>query len=430
MGKLDYILNLLLPDNLTHLGFKLADRFDRQHVLGIFLVALCTLAFNSNVGQAGIGTINQAKVSNNGPVPQNTVIAQPQMLLLLFDQYFYSPAFEVIADQFLHGKTHIVGHQCDNCSVTSSFREYNFHTPQLIHGSNALSQFVARRFPEALDTVPPTGAVENVLAVRTCFVFGRVDRQPTIGLTHTDIPPFSFFAGIDHLWTEIERIEQNGYVEPIRNLCISNDISGQYRELLKWNLKRLGVLFLDVQPGAKRNGHASVPEAGLENRMSVTVLSGGVMVDLSDGLHFLGPFNGLGVIDNQQALFAALLIEPLEHTTCLMGNHRHFVKLTSPQEFAMIGSVRGVPQQPDEPVDGRSVANADRYDKWTIIGVHMGCNPAFDWLEKSCCFLRNFTDSKHKASMLQSVARHNTYRHSRLLLFNYDYLQNRSDRSV
>ena len=71
MTTLNNILNLLPPDDLTHMGFKLTDRFDRQHVLGIFLVALCTLAFNANVGQAGIGTVHQAKVSNNSPLSMN-----------------------------------------------------------------------------------------------------------------------------------------------------------------------------------------------------------------------------------------------------------------------------------------------------------------------------------------------------------------------
>jgi hypothetical protein len=155
-----------------------------------------------------------------------------------------------------------------------------------------------------------------------------------------------------------------------------------------------------------------------------------MMMDLSDRLHLLGPLNGLCIIDNEQALFASLLIEPSEHTPCLMSHHSHFVKLTSPQEFAMISSVRGVPQQLYESVNGCSVADADCYDQWAIIAVHVGCYPAFDRLEKSCCFLWDFTDSKHKASMLGSIAQHNTYRHSRLSLFKHHYLQNRAHRSV
>jgi len=65
MTTLNDILNLLLPDDLTHAGFKLTDRFDRQHILGLVLVALCMLAVNANMGQAGIGTIYKAKVSNH-----------------------------------------------------------------------------------------------------------------------------------------------------------------------------------------------------------------------------------------------------------------------------------------------------------------------------------------------------------------------------
>lgn len=42
-------------DDLTHLDFNLADRFDRQHVLGVFLEALRTLAIKPNAGQTRKG---------------------------------------------------------------------------------------------------------------------------------------------------------------------------------------------------------------------------------------------------------------------------------------------------------------------------------------------------------------------------------------
>ncbi len=83
MAKLNHILNLLLPDHPTHLSFELTNRRNRQHVLGLVFMALCTWAFNANVGQAGIGTVHQAKVSNYSPDPQNAVIAQPRCCFAL-----------------------------------------------------------------------------------------------------------------------------------------------------------------------------------------------------------------------------------------------------------------------------------------------------------------------------------------------------------
>ena len=339
------------------------------------------------MGQAGIGTIDQAKVSNNSPVPQNTVIAQPKMLLLFFDHNFNRPTFEVIPNHLFNGKTYIIGYQRDYSPITSPFREDNLDKVQLVHGSNALREFIAGCFPEPLNTVPPTRTIQKVLTIRTHLMFRSVGCQPTIGLADTDIPPLPLF---DHSGAEIERIEQDGHVELIRNLCIMNDIFGQSSQFLEAEIKLFGVFFFDVQPGAKRNRHTSVPETCLDNVMSVTIFSGGMMMDLSDSLHLLGPLNGLSVVDDEQALFASLLIEPSEHTPCLVGDHIHLVKLTSPQEFAMIRSVRGVPQQLYEPVNGRSVADADCYDERTIIGVHVGSYPAFDRLEKICCFFLGF----------------------------------------
>jgi hypothetical protein len=261
-------------------------------------------------------------------------------------------------------------------------------------------------------------------------MFSRINCQTTIGLADPDIPPFSLFAGIGHCRAEIEGIKQDGHVKPIRDLSITNDISSQRGKLSERDIEFLGVLFLDVQPGAQGDGYTAIPEARLENRVPVTIFSRGMMVDLADCLHLFGSFDGLCIINDQQALFASLFIEPFEHRQGLLGYHGHLVKFTSPQEFAMVGSVCGVPQQFDKPVNRRLVADASSYNERAKIGIDVRRNPAFDRLEKSCCFSGDFTDSKHKASMPKSAARHNTYRHSRLFLFNHHCRQNCSYRSV
>ena len=127
MTKLDNIFNLMIPDDLAHTGFELADRRQRQHIPGILFIALCTLVINTNMGQAGIGTIHQAKVSNYCPVPQNAVIARPQMMFLFFDHHLNRPTLEISADNFLHRHTNVIGNQCNNSVVVPAFGENDFN---------------------------------------------------------------------------------------------------------------------------------------------------------------------------------------------------------------------------------------------------------------------------------------------------------------
>ena len=102
MADLDHILNRLVPHGLPQLGLELADWRKTQHSL-FLLAALCTLGVHAQVGQAGIGGVDQVQVSNYSPVPQDTVGAQPQMLLLILDQQFNGPATQVIRDDLPGG---------------------------------------------------------------------------------------------------------------------------------------------------------------------------------------------------------------------------------------------------------------------------------------------------------------------------------------
>ena len=70
------IFNGFLPDYLTHAGLELTDRRQAQHIFIFLLMALGTMGLQAHVGQAGVGAIDQAEVSDHCVVPANPVIAQ------------------------------------------------------------------------------------------------------------------------------------------------------------------------------------------------------------------------------------------------------------------------------------------------------------------------------------------------------------------
>ena len=70
MAVFDDIFDSLLPDQLTHPGLESAYRRKAQHCFGLVL-PLCMLVLQGQVGQAGVGAIDQVQVSNDSPVPQN-----------------------------------------------------------------------------------------------------------------------------------------------------------------------------------------------------------------------------------------------------------------------------------------------------------------------------------------------------------------------
>ena len=98
MTRLDHVLHRVAPDHLREFRLELPNRGQAQHIFLALGLALCTVGGEAQVGQAGIGAINQVQVSNHSPVPQDAVIAQPQMLLLVLDQQFNRPATQVISD--------------------------------------------------------------------------------------------------------------------------------------------------------------------------------------------------------------------------------------------------------------------------------------------------------------------------------------------
>ena len=96
----------------------------------------------------------------------------------------------------------------------------------------------------------------------------------------------------------------------------------------------------------------------------------------------------------------------------------------------MVSPVCAASQKFDKFIDGAAVTNADGNYEIAIIGINVSRDLILGRLEKSFDFLRNFADSNHTPSLLTSNAQYNTYRHSRLFLFNHHYHQNSFNRSV
>jgi hypothetical protein len=382
------------------------------------------------MGQAGIGTINQAQVSNYCPVPPNTVIAQPQMLFLFFDQNLNGPSLEITADNFLHRQTDIIRNQCNNSSVVSAFGKNNFNSAKFIHRPNTLSKFVTGCFSQPFNAVPSASSVQNIPAVLANFVFDGIYSKPSIRLANADITPFPLFACIDESRTKIERIKQDGYIEVVRYFRTENDLSSQFCEFLKLDIKPFGMFFLDIQPRAQRYGYSSVEQTGFDNCMPHAVFSGGMMMDLTDSLHFFSPLDRLRIINDEQTVFASFFEEFFEHPHGLSRNDSHLIKLASPEKFTMVGSMCAASKKIDKPLNGAAMTDADGNHEIAIVVINVSREIVFDRLEKRFDFLRNFADSNHTASLLTSYCSYNTYRQERLFLFNHHYHPKSFNRSV
>ena len=131
----------------------------------VCVFALCTLVFNANMGQAGIGAIDQVQVSNYCPVPPNAVIAQPQMLFLFLDHHLNSPPLQISATIFFIDKRTSLVTNAITVPVITAFREDDFDRRPVYSGSNPLSQFVLAGFPQPCNAVPAAGSLQKILAV-------------------------------------------------------------------------------------------------------------------------------------------------------------------------------------------------------------------------------------------------------------------------
>ena len=309
-------------------------------------------------------------------------------------------------------------------------RENDFNFAKLVHRSNTLSKFIAGRFPQPFYAIPSARSAQNIPAVLADLVLGRIHGKPSIRLANADITPFPLFACVNHRGAKIERIKQNGDIEFARYLCIKNHFPRQFCEFLKRNIKGFGMFLFDIQPGAQRYGYASVKQTCFDNCMAHAILSGSMVVDLTDRLHFLGSLDRLSVIDNQQTVVASLSIKPLEQKNRLCRNNSPLVKFASPEKLAVIGSMSTVSQELDQPVKGTAVTNADGKNEIAIISIHVSRNRVVGRSKKSFDFLRNSADSKHKASLPVNVGLHYIYRLERPFLLKLHYHQNSFNRSV
>ena len=362
-------MNLLTPDNLVHAGFELADRRHRQHILGLVFVALCTLVLQTNMGQAGIGAIDERQVSNNRPIPPDAVIAQPQMLFLFLDHHLNRPSFQITADNLFHRGPQVIGHQRCHGPVPPASGEHDFNGAQFVHRSDALNQFVPAGFPQSLKAEAYTGAVQQIPAVRTDFMFLGIDRKPAIGLADADIMPVSLFADIRHGRTQIKGVEQNGELESVRDAGIQNHFAGQVRQLLEPNADSLGIFFFDIKPRGQWNSHAAIIQAGFDNGMARAVFAGGMMMEFADRLHLFGTLDRLGIINDHKTVVVPFFIPVFEHRQRLGSNDGCFIKGAAPQELAMIGPVGTASEQVNQSLNRTAVADADSYDQRTIIGI-------------------------------------------------------------
>src|SRR4030042_2146455 len=166
MTIFDNIFDILLPDYLVHGLLEFADRLKTQHFI-IFCLAVGTLGFNAQVGQAGIGTINQAQVSCHCPVPQYAVIAQPQMLFLVLDQHFNRPTFEIVVHNGFHRSSNTAGDKSDTILVSSTTREDNLNITKSFNESDTLGKAIASGCSQAGNGIPSAAVIENISAVLT-----------------------------------------------------------------------------------------------------------------------------------------------------------------------------------------------------------------------------------------------------------------------
>jgi hypothetical protein len=238
--------------------------------------------------------------------------------------------------------------------------------------------------------VPLTLPVQNMPAVPANLVFYGIDSKPSIGLANAYKRPFSLFTGIDNNRAQIKSIEQHCNLELVGNIRFADDFRSQFSELFERDVYVFGMFFFNIEPGAKGYRYTSVEKTGLETCMPVTIFAGGVVINFSDRLHFLGQLYGLGVIDNEQAIAASFFVKFFEHCHCLRSNDGPLVEGISPEELTVVCPVRAVTKEIYKPLYGAGVTDADSHDKVGVIAINMSRNIVFERPEKRLDFFLGF----------------------------------------
>jgi hypothetical protein len=429
MTVFDDVFNILLPDHLPHTLLEHADRFKTQH-FGILRLALCTLGLYAHVGQAGVGAIHQTEVSCHCPVPQDAVIAQPQMLFLVLDQHLNRPAFEIAGHNGLHRSGSIAGNQSDTVFFSSATRKNNFDRTEALHKANSFGQTVRLGFSQPSDGVPSSVVTQDISAVRPELMFGRADREPPVGLADADVMPPSCLTGLNHSRAQVVGIKQDGNSKRRRQRGGPYGFGGHLGELSKGQLQPPGLLAFDIDARGPGDGHPAIVQTDLQEGMAGPVFTGGVVEQGTDGRHFLGPLERLGLVDDQKQVPVFSGQQAAQKVQGDLLHDPRFVPEASPEEFAVIGSVGRASQRFAEAVNRGPVTDGEGHNQRPKMMSRRLGELRADGLEKTLEFFGNRADSNHKASQTISFCCYITYRPSRPVLFDLFIYHDSPNRSV
>ena len=429
MTVLYYILHRLLPGQLTHPGLELAHRRQTQHVL-VFLLALCTLVLNGQVGQAGIGAIHQVQVSNYTAVPPYAVIAQPQLLLLVLDQHLNSPSLQVVGHNRFHRDAQVVRNQSNILSLVPPTREYHLDHTEFVQSTEAFGQAIHPLRAESSNRGPLSAAPQDIPAIGAEFVLPAVDEKVAIRLAYAHKMEPARPAGIGDDRTEIVRIEQNRRCDALRQDNVPDRLGGQFCQRPERYAEFRGVFFLEVQPRPPRDSHAAIPKADFQNRMAGAVLACGMVEQLTYASHFLGVLERLGVINDEIALAAVFPMQPTEGVQGDLLNDGRFVPAASPEELSVVGSMGRASQEFAKAFDGAAMCDGDGHNQPAKVLPGGAGKVFFQGVEKGLSFSRDSTDGNHAAAPSISNFYHNPYRRNPPLFFRFTYHHRIPNRSV
>jgi hypothetical protein len=173
-----------------------------------------------------------------------------------------------------------------------------------------------------------------------------------------------------------------------------------------------------------------IVQADFQNGMTDSIFAGGMMIQSANRFDLFGSLQGLSVIDNEKQMPVFPGEQASQHVQGYLLHYSGLIPVASPEEFAVICPMGTVTQRFDEFVNRAAMTDTDRQYHRPEIAIDMFGNLFFDGFEKTLHFFGDFADGNHTASLLISFSLHNTYRQSKLFLFDNHYHQNPSNRSV